>query len=276
MSLGQVRLGSEGGEERQVTLVVLVRRQLATDQLKSRAQVLLRQLIDQVVQLLPDSAHAPKSTGRPPTGQRERLQSAAVRCCGAGTTVRRVLSSKRPGAIFAPGRSGWSSMVDRGGVEPPTFRFSGVTSALLTVLVPRSDGGGRVSAVAGGCCRCCHRCCQSGRCSGGRRRSQTGALIRLAGPEPRRSYTAEPFRVIPCIVVPPSGKRARPYGWRWSSLPEERPAPIGPGLLGFAWDVGAGDDPGSAFPNGLVRNRGRPSPSQRPPPEASRAMTFDP
>jgi hypothetical protein len=43
--------------------------------------------------------------------------------------------------------------------------------------------------------------------------------------------------------------------WAWTREPplqppidsplEERPAPIGPGLLGFAWGVGQGDDPTS-------------------------------
>lgn len=41
MALGQVGLGGEGAEERQVTLVVLVIRELATDQLKGRPQALL-------------------------------------------------------------------------------------------------------------------------------------------------------------------------------------------------------------------------------------------
>jgi hypothetical protein len=137
MSLGQVRLGSEGGEERQVTLVVLVLRQLATDQLKSRAQILLRQPIDQVVQLLPDSAHAPKFTDRPPTGQRERLQSAAVRCFGAGTTVRRVFVVKTPRGDL---RSGAFWLVIYGGqgrgrtVDLP---LSGVTTTQLRGSVPK-------------------------------------------------------------------------------------------------------------------------------------------
>ena len=41
---------------------------------------------------------------------------------------------KTPRAIFAPGRSGWSGVVGRGGVEPPTFRFSGGRSYRLSYL----------------------------------------------------------------------------------------------------------------------------------------------
>ncbi len=41
---------------------------------------------------------------------------------------------KHPGAIFASGHLGWSSNVVRGGVEPPTFRFSGGRSYQLSYL----------------------------------------------------------------------------------------------------------------------------------------------
>ena len=54
----------------------------------------------------------------------------------------------------------------------------------------------------------------------------------LDGSRARETFHSTHKRAIPLAVVPPSGKRARPYGWRWSSPPEERPAPIGPGLLG--------------------------------------------
>ena len=42
-----------------------------------------------------------------------------------------VAVKKTPGE-FAPGSFGCSYVVGRGGVEPPTFRFSEVTSPLLT------------------------------------------------------------------------------------------------------------------------------------------------
>jgi hypothetical protein len=82
----------------------------------------------------------------------------------------RTHSEQRPTSFMQVGRCfsrSWA--VGRGGVEPPTFRFSGVTSALFAVSVPRSDGGRRVSTCVGGGCRCCHRCCQPGRCSEGPR-----------------------------------------------------------------------------------------------------------
>jgi hypothetical protein len=40
MPLGEVMVGSEGGEKRQVALVVLTLRQLANDQLKSWSNIL--------------------------------------------------------------------------------------------------------------------------------------------------------------------------------------------------------------------------------------------
>jgi hypothetical protein len=33
----------------------------------------------------------------------------------------------------------------------------------------------------------------------------------------------------------PSGERAKPHGSRWSTLPDERPWPVGLGLLGLSW-----------------------------------------
>jgi hypothetical protein len=54
-------------------------------------------------------------------------------CAAVAVTV----AVKRPRAIFASGPFGWSGVVGRGGVEPPTFRFSGIATTLLTVLVPR-------------------------------------------------------------------------------------------------------------------------------------------
>jgi hypothetical protein len=65
----------------------------------------------------------------------------------------------------------------QGGVEPPTFRFSGVTSALFTVSMPRSDSGRRTPTVAGGGCRCRHRGCQPGRRASGARRPDTCCSI---------------------------------------------------------------------------------------------------
>ena len=41
---------------------------------------------------------------------------------------------KRPGRRNPPGRFGWSDCVVRGGVEPPTFRFSGGRSYQLSYL----------------------------------------------------------------------------------------------------------------------------------------------
>jgi hypothetical protein len=53
-------------------------------------------------------------------------------------------------------------------------------------------------------------------------------LIRWMGPEQGRVHAADTLaRVSPCAVVPPCGKRARPYGW-WSSRPGERPTPKRP------------------------------------------------
>jgi hypothetical protein len=72
-----------------------------------------------------------------------------------------VAVTRKPGDAMPRGCSCRSDVVGRGGVEPPTFRFSGVTSTLFTALVPRSDGGRRAPTVAAGCCRCCHRCCRT-------------------------------------------------------------------------------------------------------------------
>jgi len=51
--------------------------------------------------------------------------------------------------------------VVKGGVEPPTFRFSGVADCLFGWSGP-SVAACRCApaAVVGRCC-CCHRCCQS-------------------------------------------------------------------------------------------------------------------
>jgi hypothetical protein len=61
-----------------------------------------------------------------------------------GRRTRLTLSSKKTPGLMAPGPFGCSDAVGKGGVEPPTFRFSEVTSPLLTVPEPRSDGGRRV------------------------------------------------------------------------------------------------------------------------------------
>src|SRR6516165_3484046 len=51
-------------------------------------------------------------------------------------------------------------VVVRGGVEPPTFRFSGVAYAQLTPHHASAAGCRRSLLLAVGCCCCCHRCCQ--------------------------------------------------------------------------------------------------------------------
>lgn len=47
---------------------------------------------------------------------------------------------KKPGTENGSGLFGWSDVVGRGGVEPPTFRFSGGRSYRLSYL-PRTRGG---------------------------------------------------------------------------------------------------------------------------------------
>jgi len=47
------------------------------------------------------------------------------------TCVSLLLHLKRPGRRNPPGRFGWSELVVRGGVEPPTFRFSVGSDARL-------------------------------------------------------------------------------------------------------------------------------------------------
>jgi hypothetical protein len=56
---------------------------------------------------------------------------------------------------------------------------------------------------------------------------------------------ALPCLIVPSVVVPPAGKRARGLRSGWSAPPDERPRPEAPGLLGFAWDVGGRDDQAS-------------------------------
>jgi len=53
-----------------------------------------------------------------------------------------------------------SGVVIRGGVEPPTFRFSGVAYAKLTPHHASAAGCRRSFLLAVGCRCCCHRCCQ--------------------------------------------------------------------------------------------------------------------
>jgi hypothetical protein len=84
--------------------------------------------------------------------------------------------------------------VVRGGVEPPTFRFSGVAEAQIRGRCCSVDGCRRVPMVGAGCRRCRHRCrqlaghptasgefrrVQPGSCSGSARRSH-----RPAAPSP--------------------------------------------------------------------------------------------
>ena len=47
----------------------------------------------------------------------------------------------------------------RGGIEPPTFRFSGVVAAQLAPHHASAPGRRRSVLLAVGCCCCCHRCC---------------------------------------------------------------------------------------------------------------------
>jgi hypothetical protein len=46
--------------------------------------------------------------------------------------------------------------------------------------------------------------------------------------------------VHPVTVGPSSGERAEPHGSRWSAPPDERPWPVGLGLLGLSWADGVG------------------------------------
>jgi hypothetical protein len=65
--------------------------------------------------------------------------------CRKRTVARGAVAvTRKPRDVSSRGFFCWSGVVGRGGVEPPTFRFSGVTSPLLTALLSRSDGGGRV------------------------------------------------------------------------------------------------------------------------------------
>ena len=58
MPLGELGIGLEGGEEPKVALGTLVLVQATTDQLQSRTQLRLRQLVHQLVQFLTHDAHA--------------------------------------------------------------------------------------------------------------------------------------------------------------------------------------------------------------------------
>src|SRR5271157_3244267 len=81
--------------------------------------------------------------------------------------------------------------------------------------------------------------------------------------------------VHPVTVGPPSGERAKPHRSRWSALPDERPWPVGLGLLGLSWGDGDGVNrhPSSAT-RGLEVFR-RPSWSPRSPPEAMELLATE-
>ena len=57
--------------------------------------------------------------------------------------------------------SAWSEVVVRGGVEPPTFRFSGVAYVKFVAGRAGVMHCRRPLLRAVGRCCCCHRCCQS-------------------------------------------------------------------------------------------------------------------
>jgi hypothetical protein len=80
--------------------------------------------------------------GSPPRRVQRLRQAGTIPRPLAVRTMRRCVKNA-PG-LMATGRLGCSEAVGRGGVEPPTFRFSGVTYSLLAVLPPRSEGGRRV------------------------------------------------------------------------------------------------------------------------------------
>ena len=84
--------------------------------------------------------HAPSS--RPPTTSRSARST-------SWPSAETVAVKKTPGAIRS-GSFGCSEAVGRGGVEPPTFRFSRVATTQLTVFRRR---GRRWRECAGGCTR---------------------------------------------------------------------------------------------------------------------------
>lgn len=91
VSLGQVIVGGEGGEEWQVPFVVLVFFQLAADQLKGRTQIRLPQLIDKVVQFLAHRAHSVSLPALFRLARVDGRTARILRCheSGAGCRLRR-------------------------------------------------------------------------------------------------------------------------------------------------------------------------------------------
>src|SRR5690606_6294355 len=89
----------------------------------------------QLWRVLPRGCHSPSPfqvSGPPPKPGRSTPLIVAV---VVSTVV------KRPGTVIGFGPFGWSSGVGRGGVEPPTFRFSAITTPLPRGSRPRLDGG---------------------------------------------------------------------------------------------------------------------------------------
>ena len=97
-----------------------------------------------------------------------------------------------------------SQGVVKGGVEPPTFRFSGAAYAKLTPNHASAAGCRRSFLLAVGCRCCCHRCCQPSlgarhvrdtHDAALRRSSQNGVLAENAK-VPRPSLSAQMFDAI--------------------------------------------------------------------------------
>ncbi|SFK60007.1 hypothetical protein SAMN05216275_12993 [Streptosporangium canum] len=65
MPLGEIRIGLEGGEERKITLGAPVLAKATMDQLRSRTQFRLRQLVHQMVEFLTHDAHTDECKSYP-------------------------------------------------------------------------------------------------------------------------------------------------------------------------------------------------------------------
>jgi hypothetical protein len=106
MPFSKVLLGCERGEERQIPFFVVLS-QTPADQFQRWTQIPLRQLIHQLVELFADCAHTPSLSATPLTCRSRRAGGCPKDPEPAGS-----------GVFWLVGAVG------RGGVEPPTFRFS--------------------------------------------------------------------------------------------------------------------------------------------------------